>query len=425
MNARKPPCTLIRAGRLFYGTGVPAIERAAVLVRDDRIEAVYRDPASPGAGPTDLRRPADALLPDTEVIDLPDCTILPGLIDAHVHLCLPGDGTPFPRAVTEPRGVVHAIAVRNAATALGAGITTLRDCGGFPDVLFALRRAIDLGYARGPRLVLAGWPITITGGHCHYFGGEADGTDGVRHKVREAIKTGVDYIKAMASGGGTPGTQAWRPAFSRDELRALVDEAHHLGYRAVLHCLCAEATDFALDAGADEIAHAWFLAGPDAPQRFEARVADRIAETGVPVCPTMSVGHYVRAGIAHLETPTPEDRAAADRWARLDAEVAEIVSRLRQRGVRFIAGSDAGWRFSPFDALPRELELMAEAGCSARECLLAATGAAAAALGLQAQIGTIRPGAAADLLAVDGRPDQDLAALQRVRLVMRAGIRIV
>jgi imidazolonepropionase-like amidohydrolase len=425
MSARRPRWTLIRAGRLFDGTGAPAIEHAAVLVRDDRIEAVCPDPALPGAGPADLRGPADALPPGTEVVELPGCTILPGLIDAHVHLCLPGDGTPFPRAVAEPRGVVHAVAVRNAAAALGAGITTLRDCGGFPDVLFALRRAIDLGYARGPRLMLAGWPITITGGHCHYFGGEADGADGVRHRVREAIKIGADYIKAMATGGGTPGTQPWRPSFSRDELRALVDEAHRFGYRAVLHCLCAEATGFALDAGTDEIEHGWFLTGPETPQRFEPRVADRMAEAGVPVCPTMSVGHYVRAGIADLEMPTPEDRAAARRWARLEAEVVDMASSLRRRGVRFIAGSDAGWRFSPFDALHRELELMAEAGWSARECLVAATGAAAAALGLEAETGTIRPGAAADLLAVDGRPDEDVAALRRVRLVMRAGVRIV
>jgi imidazolonepropionase-like amidohydrolase len=420
MTALIPRSLFIRAGRLIDGTGAPAVEGAAVLVRDGRIVEVYRDSAAADAARSSGRVPADC-----RVIDLPDCTLLPGLIDAHVHLCLPGDGTPFPQAAAEPRGVVQAIALRNASAALRAGITTLRDCGGFPDALFALRRAIHLGYAQGPRLVLAGWPITITGGHCHYFGGEADGADGVRRKVREAIKSGVDYIKAMGTGGGTPGTQSWRPSFSRDEMRALVDETHRFGYRAGVHCLCAEAIGFALEAGVDQIEHAWFMTGPDTPQRFDPVVGDRIAESGVPVCPTMSVGHYVRTAVAGMEAPSPEDAAAADRWARLDAEVLEIVTSLRQRGVRFVAGSDAGWRFSPFDALHRDLELMAETGCSALECLAAATSAAAAALGLEAETGTIRPGLAADLVAVGGRPDDDLAALREVRLVLRAGTRIV
>ncbi|MDR7419615.1 MAG: amidohydrolase family protein [Armatimonadota bacterium] len=407
MAAARP--TVIRAGRLIDGTGAAAVEGGAVLVRDDRIIAV-----NDGSVPL-----------DSEIIDLSDCTLLPGLIDAHVHLCLPGDGTPFPQAVAEPRGVVQAIALRNAAQAVRAGITTLRDCGGFPDVLFALRRAIALGYAFGPRLVLAGWPITITGGHCHYFGGEADGTDGVRGKVREAIKSGADYIKAMGTGGGTPGTQSWRPSYSREEMAALVDEAHRFGYRAIVHCLCGEATGFALDAGADEIEHAWFMTGPETPQHLDPQVADRIATSGVPVCPTMSVGHYVRTAVAALPAPSPDDVTAADRWARLDAEVMEIVAALRRRGVRFVAGSDAGWRFSSFDALHRELELMAEAGCSVQECLVAATSGAAAALGLEAETGAIRPGLAADLIAVSGRPDEDLAALRQVRFVMKGGTRIV
>lgn len=401
---------LISGSWLIDGTGAPVVERGAVLVKHGLIAEVYR--GSPVRA---------ALPPGTEVVHLDGCTILPGLIDAHVHLCLPGDGTPFPETVAEPRGVVQAIALRNAGVALRAGITTLRDCGGFPDALYSLRRAIALGYAPGPRLVLAGWPITITGGHCHYFGGEADGIDGVRAKVRVAIKGGADYIKAMASGGGTPGTQGWRPAFSQDEAAAIVDEAHRFGYHATLHCTCAEAIDFAVLAGVDEIQHAGFATGSDGGQRFDAAVADRLAKSGVPVCPTLSVGRFVYQAVAARETPTQEDRESADRFERMAHGTLSNAAELHRRGVPFVAGSDAGWRYSPFDALHVEIELMAAAGLTPLEAITAATSAAARVLGLENETGALRVGLAADLIAVAGRPDQDIRALRATRMVMRGG----
>jgi imidazolonepropionase-like amidohydrolase len=401
---------LVTASWLIDGAGTPPVERGAVLVKDGRIAEVYRDGALP---------------PGTETIHLDDCTLLPGLIDAHVHLCLPGDGTPFPQTVAEPRGVVQAIALRNAAVALHAGITTLRDCGGFPDVLYALRRSIRLGYARGPRLVLAGWPLTITGGHCHYFGGEADGLDGVRAKVREAIKGGADYIKAMGSGGGTPGTQGWRPSYSREEVAAIVDEAHRFGLRAILHCTCSDAIAFAVAAGVDEIQHASFLTGPDGDQPVDPAVADSLAGSRIPVCPTLSVSRFVYKSVAAMEAPGPEDRALADRFERMAHAGLSNAADLRRRGVPFVAGSDAGWRFSPFDALHTEIELMAAAGLSPLESIHAATGAAARALGLESETGTLRPKLAADLIAVRGRPDRDIGALRAVRMVMQNGTLVI
>lgn len=408
---------LLKPSWLIDGTGAAPVDRGAVLVRNGRIAEVFRGEV--------MAASAVALPPDTETVHLDGCTLLPGLIDAHVHLCLPGDGMPFPQAVVEPRGVVQAIALRNIGVALRAGITTVRDCGGFPDVLFSLRRAIELGYARGPRLVLAGWPLTITGGHCHYFGGEADGPDGVRAKVRETIKSGADYIKAMGCGGGTPGTQAWRPSYNRAEVSALVEEAHRFGLKATLHSLCADAITYAVDARADEIQHAWFMVGPDEPQRFDPSVADSIASTRIPVCPTLSVGRHLREAMAAREAPSPDDLAALERWKRIEDELLTIAAALRQRGVRFVAGSDAGWRFSPFNALLTDLELMLAAGCSPMECIHAATGTAARALGVEGETGTIQPGLAADLIAVGGQPDQDIRALRQIRLVMSNGISVV
>jgi len=193
---------------------------------------------------------------------------------------LPGDGTPLETIVRETDEVLTAIAARNAQTALRAGITTLRDCGGMRDTTLALRRTQHLGYAVVPRLHLCRCPVTITGGHCWYFGGEADGPEGMRRMVRGLVKSGVDYIKIMGSGGGTLGTISSRPSYTAEELRAAVEEAHRLGRRAGIHCTCADATRNAVAAGADQIEHAFFLKDEAGHQEFELEVAVAVARLG-------------------------------------------------------------------------------------------------------------------------------------------------
>jgi len=388
---------------LLDGTGSSAKERGAVLVQEGRISRVYSEPP-----------PASDLPPSCQVLDLPGATLLPGLIDAHVHLCLPGNGTLLPQAVAEPRGVIQSIALRNANVALRSGITTLRDCGGFPDVLSSLRRAIDLGYGDGPRLVLAGWPLTTTGGHCYYFGGEADGPQGVREKVRAATKLGADYVKVMGSGGGTPGTIIWRASFDQEEVAALIDEAHRLTRKVIIHCLCAEAIEQAVVAGADEVEHGYFFVDPDTT-RFDSNIAEAVAKARIPVCPTLSVSRFV------IAAGDPD----AERRKHIQSQILANASSLRSKGVPFVAGSDAGWLWSPFNALYAELELMTQIGLSPAECIVAATSGAATQIGLGKVTGTIRSGLMADLLAVRGRPDVDIRVLAHVAMVMKEGYRIV
>ena len=195
---------IIRADRLIDGTGGAPIPDPVVVVDGVTITGVYSGQAPEGAAPA-----------DAEVLDYPGCTLLPGLIDAHVHLTLPGNDTPFEETVREPDGVLVASAAGAARVALEAGITTVRDTGGRGDTTFQLRRALELGVARGPRMLLVGQPVTITGGHTWYLGGEADGVDGVRLKVRQLAKAGADWIKVMGSGGGTLNTISHKPSFSR------------------------------------------------------------------------------------------------------------------------------------------------------------------------------------------------------------------
>ncbi|MDB5059428.1 MAG: Imidazolonepropionase [Chloroflexi bacterium] len=403
--------TIIRAGRLIDGSGAPPLIDPVVVLDGSRIAAVFQ-----GAVPDNWDGAAGA-----PVLEYPDATLLPGLIDCHVHLNLPGDGTPFPLAVEEPDGVLVAISVRNAQTALAAGITTLRDCGGRGATTFDVRRAIDRGYVSGPRLVLCGQPITITGGHCWYFGGEADGVDALRHKVRGLAKMGADFIKVMGTGGGTPGTMSWQPSYSREELDVLAQEAHSLLRKLSIHCLCGEAIMLATAVGADHIEHAWFISDEEGNQRFMPEAVDALAQSGARVSATLSVGYHSIKVLSEQERRTSEEQAALDRWrAMMDDNLSHFNAQAKA-GVQFVAGTDAGWAHTPYTAVVDEMELMHQGGLSSMEAIVAATSRAASALAIDGDLGLVREGMVANLLAVAGNPLDDLRNLEKVQLVMKNG----
>jgi imidazolonepropionase-like amidohydrolase len=402
--------TVIRAARLIDGSGDVPLDAPVIVVRGTRIESVLQ-----GEPPAAIADEAD------QVLDFPGCTLLPGLIDMHVHLNLPGDGTPFERAAQEPDGVLGARTVVAAEAALDAGITTVRDCGSRVDTAFDVRRAHDLGFVRGSRMVLAGSPITITGGHEWYLGGEADGPEGVRHKVRSLVKRGADFIKVLGSGGGTPNTKSWLPSFRPEEFAALVDETHRLGRRITIHCLNAAAMEQAAAAGADQIEHGWFILDEAGHQEYVPAVADKVAAAGVAITPTLSVGSYCIRAAQAQQVLTADDEEYLRRWERMLADNITHVGRLYEAGVTIVAGSDAGWAFSPFDALPEEVALLRRSGMPAMAAIQAATSQAAAVMGRGDEIGSVRPGLQADLIAVDGDPLADISALRDLRLVMQAG----
>jgi imidazolonepropionase-like amidohydrolase len=401
---------LIKAGRLIDGSGSAVVENAAVLVKGSTIAGVFHGPV-----------PSDAVPPGTRTLEFPTGTLLPGLIDCHVHLNLPGDGTDYLDSVSQPDGVLVATSAHNARVALEAGITTLRDLGGRGATTFELRRALDRGYCVGSHLHLCGQPITITGGHTWHFGGEADGIDGVRRKAREMARLGADFIKVMGSGGGTPGTTSWLPSFSQEELSAVADEAHRLGRKVTVHCLCAASIEYAVNAGVDQIEHAGFIVDATGKQRFDPSVAEKVARAGIPVTGTLSVCQYILNTIRAKERLDPGDQQVLDRRDRMRAENFEQVAGLRAAGVRFVAGTDAGWILTPFDSLPEELRLMQHCGLSAMEAIVSATGGSARVLGIDGRTGTVREGLAADLLVVDGDPLADLATLKRPRMVVQSG----
>ncbi len=402
--------TVIRAGRVIDGTGAPALSDGVVVIADGRIVGVFQGAPPEGFVP-----------PDAEMLEFPGGTILPGLIDTHVHLNLPGNGTTLEVAVRETDGVLVAMSAASARRALDAGITTVRDLGAARGTVFDLRRALQLGYGQGARIVACGQPITITGGHTWYFGGEADGEANLRQKTREMAKLGADFIKVMASGGGTVNTMPWLPSYSPAELLAIADEAHCLGRRVTAHCLCAAASAMVLDAGFDMIEHAGFLLDATGRQEFVPEIAERIARAGIPVTATLAVGGFMIRALKSIECRSPGEDALLERWERMAEANLSQFSRMREAGVRYIAGTDAGWRYTAFEGLWLELELMRQGGMSAAEAIHAATGRAAEVIGLHETVGTLRAGMIADVIVVDGDPLDDLLRLADIRMLMQAG----
>ncbi len=407
--------TLITADRLIDGDGAPPIERGAVLIKGDAIVA---------AGPRDSVVPPEGAPVDAH--DYPHATVLPGLIDSHVHLIGIGDGRKGDDLVTLPDEILTVQAAENARLHLHSGVTTVRDCGAKNRTTFLLRQAMDMGIATGPRLLLSGRPMAIVGGHLSYFGIEATGVDECRAAVRQLIKEGADFIKITATGGSTATSHPNLPSFNVDELTAIIEEAHKFGKHAAAHCASSQGMVNALDAGIDTIIHAYFKE-PDGSFLYRPELADRIAEQGVFVNPTMHQGRnrlWRLEEKARTDALTPQEQSDLDDGNRLQEIRYDQVARMVDAGVKLTAGSDAAWSFLPMGTFQDEVQAHTEAGLSPLQAVVSATGDAAKSCWVDDSLGTLQPGKLADLLVVHGDPSDDIAALSNVLDVFKDGARI-
>jgi imidazolonepropionase-like amidohydrolase len=359
--------------------------------------------------------------PDTTVLSFPRQTLIPGLINSHAHLCVPSGGQPFYLKQSDEMALLTA--VRNMRRELLSGVTTVRDCGDQNGVLFALRKAVNLAILDGPRFILCGPPLTMTGGHAHFLGGVADGPAEITRMVRRRIAEGADFIKLIGTGGGTPDTHPAHASYSRQELAAAVSAAHRLDVPVTVHCRGTPGIVNALGAGVDQIEHACFER-PGGSLSFDSELVRRMARAGISVTPTIQLYRDVQAHLKQKAADRGLNAAEAKRLAGLPGVIESKLEALRgflAAGVTVVAGNDAGLPYTGFGCLWQELDAMTSGGMTAIQAITAATRSAARTLGMEDRIGSIQPGKQADLIVVDGDPTTDIAALSRVRLVMLAG----
>ena len=368
--------------------------------------------------------------PGTEAVDLPGCCLTPGLIDGHTHLSLPGDGRPYTQTFGESDETMALIGAMNLRRHLDAGITTLREHGARNRVGFILKEGLRQGYIPGPRMLVSGRPVTCTGGHFHMCNEIADGEEEMRRSVRRLVHEGADYIKVMASGGGTAGTIPGLATYSTQELRALVGEARQFHRLTAAHCRAKESMVRAVEAGIDLIEHVEFL-DPDHQMRFDPKVAEMLAESGIWLSPTLQAWtNYPR--MVRLR----QRRERGDLGAGEEAQLAHLEQRAEKRidlmrrmldyclKERIVPGTDSGVGALEFGHLDYDLQLLVECGFTPGEALVSATRTSAEAAGIADEVGTIEVGKAADLAAFAGDPTADVAAFSDARAVFQAGVRV-
>lgn len=413
--------TVIRPGKLIDARGGPPQADQAVVIKGATIHWV---------GPAQAAGSPDGPLATQagyQILDYPDATLLPGLIDCHTHTNMPGDGRSGEVVNRDDTDDIRLLrSAQNVGKALASGVTTVCDCGAWHDTAFSLRQGVESGLVPGSRVLASGRPITVTGGHLWYMGAEADGVEGVRGQVRQLVKQNADFIKVAASGGSTSTSDPFRPSFSEPEMMTLVEEAHNRDRPVAAHCRCTASIKNALTAGVDMVLHCFFCES-DGAYRFDQDTARRLADSGVWVNPTLHLGRTRRDLLRRkreIEELTSEEQTQLETLEENDGPRLERCARLLDAGVRFIGGSDCGWGTYPFGDFQGELIAMADAGLDQLSAIIAGTRNCSEAMGVSNRIGTIEPGKEADLLVVEGDPCRDLGDLRKVKAVFRGGCKI-
>jgi imidazolonepropionase-like amidohydrolase len=377
----------IFCGKLIDGIEESIRENAVILIEDSKILEIGDE--------SEIDTPRMA-----EMIDFSDQTVLPGLIDTHLHLAL-APGETYIKQFSWPDSVQLASGIVNSRQTLDSGVTTARDLGARDRIALDLRWVAEMGMIMAPRLLVCGRSITMTGGHFHYCNAEADGVERVRNMVRELLKENVDFIKIMTSGGGTIRTRRDLPSYTLEEVKAAVDEVRRQDKTITAHCHASAAIENCVEAGVNIIEHASFLEPGEDGIRHEFRedLANKMKGKGI----------YAD----NVLNPTQSNPERL-RWSY------ENFRKFDEIGVKILPGTDG---LRPFQTanMAFSLEMRVRAGKTPMEAIKSATKLSSEALGLDGMIGTIEAGKEADIIAVKNDPLQDITSLRNVTQVIKGG----
>jgi imidazolonepropionase-like amidohydrolase len=402
-QAQAPKRTVIRAGRVLnVRTGeLPANQ--AIVIEGDKIAQI-----APSSEVTSA--------PGDTTIDLPDATLLPGLIDMHTHLTYDLNSLSYQGlSISTAREALHG--ARNARRTLEAGFTTVRNLGAKDYADIALRDAINDGDVIGPRIVASGPAMGITGGHCdenllppafHFQGeGVADGVEAAQHRVREIIKYGADVIKICATGGVlSKGDDPNASQYTLEEIKAIVADAHRLGRRVAAHAHGAEGVRWASQAGVDSIEHGHLM--------DDAAVAT-LKKNGTYLVPTLFLGEYMEKNMDRSDVPEFSKQKMRDIIAAMRKNTGKAFA----AGVKVAFGTDAA--VYPHGLNAGEFHVYVQLGMTPLAAIQTATINASDLLGPKYLVGSLEPGKWADIVAVEGDPTKDVTILEHVKFVMKAG----
>ena len=362
----------------------------------------------------------------SEVLRLGDVSLMPGLVDAHCHMHCSATKDAQALALAEKDDIQRLTmrAVSAMRKAVLAGTTTVRDIGSRNEVAFGVKQAIKDGAIPGPRLLVAGTPITITAGHCWFFGTQADTADDVAKAVRNQVRQGADAIKIMSTGGMfTPTANPRLPQYPAETLAVAVREAARSGITVAAHCLSADGVKNCVEANVHNLIHArWLSQDPSKGLEFDLDTAKRMADQGQWVDPT--IGHGM---LGHEATARGEAPPRAIHWSVAannvtDEAHAETLNGMHDLGVRFTSGLDMGMPHGTHDrSAANAWAAVEKLGWDTWSALRMATVDTAEALGIDGEVGAIKTGKIADLAAFEGDPGENIRDLDRASTVIQGG----
>jgi imidazolonepropionase-like amidohydrolase len=387
---------LFKGMTLIDGTGNPPIQNAGMLIEGEKILKVGKaEGLEIGEG--------------TQVIDLTGKTLMPGIINSHVHVIMEPIGDPFSLMAKESIAKTTLRGAANLKKLLKSGVTFFRDMGGYEYIDIELKKSVNEGFIEGPEFLVSGKVLTMTGGHGYLMGRECDGVDEVRKAAREQLKAGADVIKIMATGGVmTPGVEPGSPQLTKEEIQAAVEEAHKAGRKTAAHAQGTTGIKNAVMAGIDSVEHGIFL---------DDEVIEMMVEKGVYLVPTLVAPYFIIEYGEEGGIPA----YVVEKSKRVMESHLESFRKAYKAGVKIAMGTDAGTPFNYHDKSAYELKLMVEAGMKPMDAIVSSTKVAAELLGIEKDYGTLEQGKVADFIVLKDNPLENIETLLQVERVYKKG----